>query len=77
MAFVFGLIVNELLEQNIPHNVMMTDGGNAIYIMPRKFQTEVNRSAWLEFCGIFQCKSVDEYSHTEAQYMQKIAELQY
>lgn len=55
MSFVFGLIVNELLESNIPHNIVICDGGYSIYIIPRKFQTEKNMAAWLQFAGIHVC----------------------
>jgi len=56
LSFVFGLIVNSLLEQNIPHNVILTNGGHTIYILPRKFQTESNKAGWVEFAGVFLCK---------------------
>lgn len=72
LAFVFGLIVNELLEQNIPHNAVMLDSGNTIYIMPRKFSTETNRTAFLEMSGVFSVKSAVEFQQSEEQCRQQI-----
>ena len=76
LSFVFGLVVNELLEQNIAHNVIFMNAGRTIYIIPRKFQTEANRAAWLEFAGVFLCKEVNEFNMAEAQHLQKLKEQQ-
>ncbi len=35
MSFVFGLMVNELIELCIPHNVIISDNGYDIYIIVR------------------------------------------
>lgn len=72
----FGLIVNELLEQNIAHNVILMNGGRSLYILPRKFQNEKNMSAWLEFAGVHLCKEPTEFNQSEAEHLQKVKDLQ-
>lgn len=39
LSFVFGLFINEILDRNIPHNILIVDSGKTIYILPRKFTT--------------------------------------
>ena len=32
-----GIVLNYLIELNIPHNILIADEGMTIYIIPRKF----------------------------------------
>jgi len=32
-----GIVLNYLIDQNIPHNILIADEGMTLYIMPRKF----------------------------------------
>lgn len=52
LSFVFGIVVNELIELCIPHNILFTENGNKIYIMMREFASEKNLYGWLEFAGV-------------------------
>jgi hypothetical protein len=52
LAFVFGIIANELIEMNIPHNLLITDDGQSIYIFLRGFCSNNNLCSWLDFAGV-------------------------
>ena len=32
-----GIVLNSLIDQNIPHNILISDEGMTLYIIPRKF----------------------------------------
>lgn len=52
MSFVFGIVANELIELCIPHNVLISENGNKIYIMLREFASDKALYGWLEFSGV-------------------------
>merc|ERR1711988_887454 len=37
LAHTAGIVLNYLIDQNIPHNILITDEGMTLYIIPRKF----------------------------------------
>ena len=49
LSFVFGIIVNELIELSLPHNILLTNNGSTIYIFVRDFvdTKSKNRYGWL------------------------------
>ena len=68
LSFTTGTITNYLLSEVIFHNLIITDGGNSIYIIPRKHESEVisedkTMPASLELAGIVVCKSEEFYKN--------------
>lgn len=47
LSFVFGIVVNELIELCIPHNILFSENGNRIFIMMREFASSTNLFGWL------------------------------
>lgn len=47
LSFVFGIIVNEMIELCIPHNILFTENGSKIVIMMREFASEKLLYGWL------------------------------
>ena len=47
LSFAFGVISNELMELNIPHNILFTDNGKTIYIFVRDFCHPKANYGWL------------------------------
>lgn len=37
LAHTAGIVLNYLIDQNIPHNILIADEGMTLYIIPRKF----------------------------------------
>ena len=37
VSTIVGILVNHLIEKNVPHNLLISDGGKAVYIFLRKF----------------------------------------
>ncbi len=71
LSFVFGIVVNELIELNVPHNVLISDNGETIYIMIRDFSNQGNLYAWLEFAGVVVVHDEKDYEIKEAEILAK------
>ncbi len=60
MALVAGAVLATLVEKNIPHNMMISDGGLKIYIIPRKFDLLIEDARFFttfsDLCGVVKCK---------------------
>lgn len=42
VAHAVGVILNLLIDDNIPHNLMIANQGETVYILPRKFDMLIN-----------------------------------
>lgn len=55
-----GVVLNYMIDKNIPHNLLIADEGMTMYIIPRKFDLlieNVNFSTSFEtLCGFVKCK---------------------
>ena len=64
LAMTVGVVLNYLIDKNVPHNVLISDEGMTVYIIPRKFDLlieNVNFSTSFEsLCGFVKCK-LDPY----------------
>ena len=60
LAHAAGVVLNYLIDKNIPHNILISDEGMTLYIIPRKFDLlieNVNFSTSFEtLCGFIKCK---------------------
>jgi len=65
LSFVFGIIVNELIELCIPHNILFTDKGNKIYIILREFGEGKTCYGWMEFSGVIPLTQEAEFELKE------------
>lgn len=59
----FGCIIDIFTTRNIAHNILFSEKGKVIYIIPRKNEMLNNlhgdlNCAWLEICGIAICRTV-------------------
>ena len=61
LAHATGVLLNHLIDKNIPHNILIADEGMTIYVIPRKFDLlieGVNFSTSFEsLCGLVKCKN--------------------
>ena len=61
MAHCAGIVLNYLIDMNIPHNILIADEGMTLYIIPRKFDLLIeNVSFFTSFeslCGFIKCKT--------------------
>ena len=77
LSFVFGLLINEILDKNIAHNILICEGGKRIYVLPRKFATAKNQSGWLEMAGVEVVTDEAKYnSFKEEDWLKSVGELQ-
>ena len=60
LAHTAGVVINYMIDSNIPHNLLISDEGMTIYIIPRKFDLlieNINFSTSFEtLCGYINCK---------------------
>lgn len=65
LSFVAGTITNYLLEKSIPHNLIFSDLGTTIYIIPRQHEDnhkdESVKCAWMEIAGLIICRDEESY----------------
>jgi hypothetical protein len=75
LSFVFGIVVNELIELCIPHNILFTENGSRIIIMVREFSSEKTLFGWLEFAGVIPVDSENSYGLKEEEILKAKKEL--
>jgi hypothetical protein len=77
ISFLAGTITNILLEREIPHNLLFSDGGRTLFIFPRKHQsygkTEGLGLAWLELSGYVICWNKEVYEIITGEMLEKVA----
>jgi hypothetical protein len=60
-----GVVLNHLIDRNIPHNLLVADEGMTIYVIPRKFDLLIEgvtfSTAFESLCGYVKCKSEAGY----------------
>ena len=65
LAHTAGVVLNYLIDKNIPHNLLISDDGMTIYILPRKFDLLIeNMNFFTSFetlCGFIKCKVETAY----------------
>lgn len=65
LAHTAGIVLNYLIDMNIPHNILVADEGMTLYIIPRKFDLLIeNVSFFTSFetlCGFIKCKTETAY----------------
>lgn len=61
-----GILLNYLIDQNIPHNILIADEGMTLYIIPRKFDLLIEGvqffTSFETLCGFIKFKSNDAYN---------------
>jgi hypothetical protein len=60
-----GVVLNHLIDKNIPHNLLIADDGLTIYIIPRKFDLLIEGvnffTSFESLCGLVKCKNEQGY----------------
>jgi len=61
-----GVVINHMIEANIPHNILVADEGMTMYIIPRKFDLMLDESvnyytSFETLCGFVKYKSEPAY----------------
>jgi hypothetical protein len=65
VAHAVGVLLNILIDNNIPHNIMVADKGETVFVIPRKFDMLINAASfsteWNDLCGIIKCKDENSF----------------
>lgn len=60
LAHTAGVVLNYMIDKNIPHNVLIADEGMTLYIIPRKFDLLIENvnffTSFETLCGFIKCK---------------------
>ena len=60
LAHVAGVVLNYMIDKNIPHNLLVSDEGMTLYIIPRKFDLLIENvnffTSFESLCGFVKCK---------------------
>ena len=59
MAHATGVVLNHLIDKNIPHNILIADEGMTIYIIPRKFDLLIEGVNF--FTSFIKCKNESNF----------------
>jgi len=61
LAHAAGVVLNHLIEANIPHNILVADEGMTLYIIPRKFDMLIENvqffTSFESLCGFIKYKT--------------------
>ena len=65
MAHAAGVVLNHLIEANIPHNILVADEGMTMYIIPRQFDMLIENvqffTSFESLCGFVKFKTEQAY----------------
>ena len=66
-----------MIDQNIPHNILITDEGMTVYVLPRKFDMLIENvgffTSFESLCGFVKFKTQLAFENTnEAQLLQQM-----
>jgi hypothetical protein len=65
LAHTAGIVLNYLIDMNIPHNILITDEGMTLYIIPRKFDLLIENvnffTSFESLCGLIKFKTQTAY----------------
>ena len=60
LSHAVGVLLSLMVDNNVPHNVMIAEGGLAVYLVPRKFDLLIEDSRFFTgfdcVCGLVKCK---------------------
>jgi len=60
-----GVVLNYLIDKNIPHNLLIADEGMTVYLIPRKFDLLIENvnffTSFETLCGFVKCKVEPAY----------------
>jgi hypothetical protein len=60
LAHAAGVVLNYLIDKNIPHNILIADEGMTLYLIPRKFDLLIENvnffTSFETLCGFIKCK---------------------
>ena len=69
LAHACGVVINHMIDQNIPHNVLVTDEGMTVYVIPRKFDMMIENvgffTSFESVCGFVKFKTQQSYDNTD------------
>ena len=69
LAHCAGIVLNYLIDQNIPHNILVADEGMTLYIIPRKFdmliETVTFFTSFETLCGLIKYKTQEAFDTSE------------
>lgn len=73
VAHAVGVLLNILIDSNIPHNLLISEQGEVVYVIPRKFDLLINAAHYStefnDLCGLVKCKDEKTFETlTESQY---------
>jgi hypothetical protein len=68
-----GMLVNHLIEKNVPHNLLISNFGKTVYIFLRQFQPEEEISfSFLEASGLVRVPKQDQFDGMQAEELRVI-----
>lgn len=60
LAHAAGVVLNYMIDKNMPHNILISEEGMTIYIIPRKFDLLIENvnffTSFETLCGFVKCK---------------------
>jgi len=70
LAHAAGVVINHLINENIPHNVLFADEGMTVYLIPRKFDLLIEGvqffTSFETLCGMIKFKNEAAYQSASA-----------
>jgi hypothetical protein len=60
LAHCVGVVLNHMIDANMPHNLLVTDEGMTVYVIPRQFDMLIESSFFTSFeslCGFVKYKN--------------------
>lgn len=72
LAHCAGVVLNYLIEANIPHNILIADEGMTLYIIPRKFDMTITNkiqffTSFESLCGFVKFKTQQAFDGANAE----------
>jgi len=75
LAHASGVVINHMIDANIPHNVLITDEGMTVYVIPRKFDMLIENvgffTSFESVCGFVKLKTKKQFDEADEVFISK------
>ena len=74
LAHTAGIVLNYLIDNNIPHNLLIAEDGMTLYIIPRKFDMLIEKVSFVTsfetLCGMIKFKTESAFNQMDSDAVQ-------
>jgi hypothetical protein len=76
LAHACGVLINLMIDMNVPHNILVSDEGMTVFVIPRKFDMTIEKvpfyTSFESLCGFVKFKTAQSFSQASESGVQEL-----